>query len=229
MSLSTAIAVAAAAATFTASSGTARAAQRPVAAWPTTSLRVAVDPGLGADAPEIRTAVAAINRLHIVSLTETAPGTRADIVIVPWKAPALGGLPRGVIGRTLAAHRGGRIVGPVSVFTWALRDRATVQRFAPQVTTMITHELLHALGLPHDDGGCATMNTTSMRRRPSGCPRPGAGTWRCRLIEPRDRDALRALYGGPRVAVSQVTSCPLPPAAFVTTTPLPAVLAGPAR
>jgi hypothetical protein len=74
------------------------------------------------------------------------------------------------------------------------------------------HELGHVLGLSHDDGVCATMNSAGVNLGPARCPRHPPFAWRCRLLEPDDvRGAIRR-YGGRYRSVRTPEECELYPA-----------------
>ncbi|MFL5950760.1 MAG: hypothetical protein ACJ74M_04070 [Gaiellaceae bacterium] len=77
------------------------------------------------------------------------------------------------------------------------------------VMALITaHELGHVLGLDHEDGGCATMNTRLDVDHPEHCPAPPAGMWVCRLLRADDvRGAVR-LYGGSVRPIRGPEFCP---------------------
>ena len=75
------------------------------------------------------------------------------------------------------------------------------------------HELGHVLGLSHEDGTCATMNSAGLNLAPIHCPRHEPWAWRCRLLEPDDvRGAVRR-YGGRVRAAREPAECDLYPAA----------------
>jgi hypothetical protein len=61
---------------------------------------------------------------------------------------------------------------------------------------VIAHELGHVLGLDHEDGMCATMNSRVDRDHPEHCPAPPAGMWVCRLLRTDDVRGAVSLYGG---------------------------------
>jgi hypothetical protein len=60
----------------------------------------------------------------------------------------------------------------------------------------LAHELGHVLGLLHEDGGCAAMNSAGSYSGGVMCPRPQPWEWRCQLLEQDDVRGVVALYGG---------------------------------
>jgi hypothetical protein len=75
------------------------------------------------------------------------------------------------------------------------------------------HELGHVLGLSHEDGTCATMNSVGLNLAPRACPPHPPWAWRCRLVESDDvRGAVRR-YGGRVRAPREPADCDLYPAA----------------
>ena len=65
------------------------------------------------------------------------------------------------------------------------------------VMALVTaHELGHVLGLDHEDGVCATMNSRLDVDHPEQCPAPPAGMWVCRLLRTDDVRGAVSLYGG---------------------------------
>ena len=68
-------------------------------------------------------------------------------------------------------------------------NRYTAARF-------LVHELGHVLGLRHEDGGCATMNSAGWYGGGGMCPSGKPWEWRCQLLEPDDIHGVIAIYGG---------------------------------
>jgi hypothetical protein len=61
---------------------------------------------------------------------------------------------------------------------------------------VVTHELGHVLGLGHEDGVCATMNSHLDVDHPEHCAAPSSGMWVCRLLRADDVRGAVSLYGG---------------------------------
>jgi hypothetical protein len=111
-----------------------------------------------------------------------APPARARVRIVERPSDAL--------GRAAFSSARGRIRSAVVELSPGL------DRFVSAL--VLTHELGHALGLAHDDRGCATMNSFL---RQTGLPAKcfaevAAGKWFCRLLQPDDVRGVVAIYGG---------------------------------
>jgi len=60
----------------------------------------------------------------------------------------------------------------------------------------LAHELGHVLGLLHENGGCAAMNSSGSYRGAAMCASGRDWEWRCRLLEGDDVRGIAALYGG---------------------------------
>jgi len=71
-----------------------------------------------------------------------------------------------------------------------------------------THEFGHVLGLDHEDGACATMNTRLAVDHPEHCAAPPPGTWVCRLLRADDVRGAVSLYGGTVRPIRGPEFCP---------------------
>jgi hypothetical protein len=61
---------------------------------------------------------------------------------------------------------------------------------------VLAHELGHVLGLDHEDGVCATMNSILVDSHTEHCPAAPAGMWVCRLLRGDDVRGAVHIYGG---------------------------------
>jgi hypothetical protein len=74
----------------------------------------------------------------------------------------------------------------------------------------LVHELGHVLGLLHEDGRCATMNSYGSYGGGAMCCPARPWEWRCRLLEPDDVRGVIAVYGGrPKPEKRPSPLCPL--------------------
>lgn len=108
------------------------------------------------------------------------PRRQAKVLLgIRWFTPA---------GEAHIDRSGGRIYG-AKVGIRSGQDRYTM-------ALVIAHELGHVLGLDHENGTCATMNSRLVDNHLERCSPPPAGMWVCRLLRADDvRGAVR-LYGG---------------------------------
>ena len=98
---------------------------------------------------------------------------------VQWFRPA---------GEAIVSRHNGRI------YSAKVGIRNGLDRYT--MALVIAHELGHVLGLGHENGVCATMNSYLDVNHPQHCPAPPTGMWVCRLLRADDvRGAVR-LYGG---------------------------------
>jgi hypothetical protein len=104
---------------------------------------------------------------------------------------------QGLNGHARTTHRGDGVQRPGDAqisLPIASEGSAREQRFS--IALIAAHELGHVLGLNHEDGGCATMNSTINASGPVRCDQPPANQWRCGLLEEDDIQGAVALYGG---------------------------------
>jgi hypothetical protein len=109
---------------------------------------------------------------------------------IRWFTPA---------GEARLDRRNGRIYG-AKVGIRSGQDRYTM-------VLVVAHELGHVLGLDHENGTCATMNSRLDGNHPEHCPAPPAGTWVCRLLRADDVRGAVSLYGGSVRAVRGPEFC----------------------
>jgi hypothetical protein len=77
------------------------------------------------------------------------------------------------------------------------------------VMALVTaHELGHVLGLDHEDGVCATMNSRLVVDHLEHCPAPPEGMWVCRLLRADDVRGAVSLYGGTVRPIRGPEFCP---------------------
>lgn len=77
------------------------------------------------------------------------------------------------------------------------------------VMALVTaHELGHVIGLDHEDGVCATMNSRLVVDHPEHCPAPPEGMWVCRLLRADDVRGAVSLYGGTVRPIRGPEFCP---------------------
>jgi hypothetical protein len=73
----------------------------------------------------------------------------------------------------------------------------------------LAHELGHVLGLKHEDGGCAAMNSSGSYQGGASCEPAYPSEWRCRLLEADDVRGIVKIYGGKVKPVRTPPTCPL--------------------
>jgi hypothetical protein len=105
-----------------------------------------------------------------------------------------------VAGEARLQRLNGRIVGA------KIGIRSGQDRYVMALVT--AHELGHVLGLDHEDGVCATMNSRLDIDHPEYCPAPPAGMWVCRLLRPDDVRGAVSLYGGTVRPIRGPEFCP---------------------
>ena len=80
------------------------------------------------------------------------------------------------------------------IFRAEVGIRSGEDRYTMALVT--AHEFGHVLGLDHENGVCATMNSSVVVNHPGRCAAPPAGMWVCRLLRADDVRGAVSLYGG---------------------------------
>jgi hypothetical protein len=93
-----------------------------------------------------------------------------------------------IAGEARVQRVNGRLVGA------KVGIRSGQDRYVMALVT--AHELGHVLGLDHEDGVCATMNSRLDVDHPEHCAAPPPGMWVCRLLRADDVRGAVSLYGG---------------------------------
>jgi len=105
-----------------------------------------------------------------------------------------------IAGEARVQRLDGRIVGA------KVGIRSGQDRYVMALVT--AHELGHVLGLDHEDGVCATMNSRLDVDHPEHCPAPPLGMWVCRLLRVDDVRGAVSLYGGTVRSIRGPEFCP---------------------
>ena len=111
---------------------------------------------------------------------------RAQLVISAKPIPA--NAPEAGIEQSTVVQGDGRIV---SAIIWL---KAGISPY--EAALVATHEFGHALGLDHEDRGCAVMNSELLIDHPFKCRPPAAGKWWCQLLTVDDIKGAVRIYGG---------------------------------
>jgi hypothetical protein len=127
-----------------------------------------------------------------VQFVKTSRRDTADVLVgVRWFK---------IAGEARLQRMSGRIVG-AQIGIRNGQDRYTM-------ALVLTHELGHVLGLDHEDGVCATMNSRLAVNHPEHCPAPPSGMWVCRLLRADDVRGAVGLYGGAVRPIRGPEFCP---------------------
>jgi hypothetical protein len=105
-----------------------------------------------------------------------------------------------VAGEARMQRVSGKIVGA------QIGIRSGQDRYLMALVT--AHEFGHVLGLDHEDGVCATMNSRLDVDHSEHCGAPPAGMWVCRLLRADDVRGAVSLYGGTVRAIRGPEFCP---------------------
>jgi hypothetical protein len=105
-----------------------------------------------------------------------------------------------IAGEARVQRVNGRLVGA------KVGIRSGQDRYVMALVT--AHELGHVLGLDHEDGVCATMNSRLDVDHPEHCAAPPPGMWVCRLLRADDVRGAVSLYGGSVRPIRGPEFCP---------------------
>ena len=105
-----------------------------------------------------------------------------------------------IAGEARIQRFSGRIIG-AQIGIQNGQDRYTM-------ALVLAHEFGHVLGLDHEDGACATMNSRLAVNHPEHCPAPPPGMWVCRLLRADDVRGAVSLYGGTVRRIRGPEFCP---------------------
>ena len=159
--------------------------------WPTTTITYYDE--VPAYAWSVDTAAFAWNSSGArVQFLKTSHARSADVLVgVRWFK---------IAGEAHIERLGGRIVR-AQIGIRNGQDRYTM-------ALVLTHELGHVLGLDHEDGVCATMNSRLAVNHPEHCAAPPPGMWVCRLLRADDVRGAVNLYGGSVRPIRGPEFCP---------------------
>lgn len=116
------------------------------------------------------------------------PSTRAQAQLVISAKPLPENAYEAGLERSMVVEGDGRVV---SATIWL---KSGISPY--EAALVATHELGHALGLDHEDRGCAVMNSELLIDHPFQCRPPASGKWWCQLLTVDDIKGAVRIYGG---------------------------------